>query len=50
MVDEGHLGTGGKVWRRRRKQLARNGFTFEYSATFTQAVSGSGGGDKEAAR
>lgn len=40
MVDEGHLGTGGKVWRKRRKQLARNGFTFEYSATFNQAVSG----------
>ena len=42
MVDEGHLGTGGKVWRNRRKQLAKNGFTFEYSATFNQAVSGSG--------
>ncbi len=42
MVDEGHLGTGGKVWRSRRKQLAKNGFTFEYSATFNQAVSGSG--------
>ena len=42
MVDEGHLGTGGKVWRKRRKQLARNGFTFEYSATFNQAVSGGG--------
>ena len=42
MVDEGHLGTGGKVWRARRKQLARNGFAFEYSATFNQAVSGSG--------
>ena len=41
MVDEGHLGTGGKVWRNRRKQLAKNGFTFEYSATFNQAVSGS---------
>ncbi len=42
MVDEGHLGTGGKVWRKRRKQLAKNGFTFEYSATFNQAVSGTG--------
>lgn len=41
LVDEGHLGTGGKVWRRYRKQLARNGFTFEYSATFNQAVAGS---------
>lgn len=38
LVDEGHLGSGGKVWRKRRKQLAKNGFTFEYSATFNQAV------------
>ena len=42
MVDEGHLGTGGKVWRRRRKQLAKNGFTFEYSATFNQVTGGTG--------
>ena len=42
MVDEGHLGTGGKVWRKYRKQIAKNGFTFEYSATFNQAVSGGG--------
>lgn len=42
MVDEGHLGSGGNVWRNRRKQLAKNGFTFEYSATFNQAVSGGG--------
>ena len=41
LVDEGHLGTGGKVWRDYRKQLAKNGFTFEYSATFNQAVAGS---------
>lgn len=42
LVDEGHLGTGGKVWRKRRKRVAANGFSFEYSATFNQAVSGSG--------
>jgi len=47
LVDEGHLGTGGKVWRQRRKQLAQNGFTFEYSATFNQAVAGGGDGVKE---
>jgi len=47
LVDEGHLGTGGKVWRKRRKQLAQNGFTFEYSATFNQAVAGSGEGIRE---
>ncbi len=38
LVDEGHLGTSGKVWRERRKILASNGFSFEYSATFNQAV------------
>ena len=39
MVDEGHLGASGKVWRERRKELSRGGFTFEYSATFNQVVS-----------
>ena len=38
LVDEGHLGTSGKVWRERRKELSRGGFTFEYSATFNQVV------------
>ena len=38
MVDEGHLGASGKVWRERRAELARGGFTFEYSATFNQIV------------
>ncbi len=41
MVDEGHLGMGGKKWRSHRRQLGANGFTFEYSATFNQAVAGS---------
>ena len=36
LVDEGHLGAKGKVWRERRKELSRGGFTFEYSATFNQ--------------
>ncbi len=36
LVDEGHLGALGKVWRERRKELSRGGFTFEYSATFNQ--------------
>ena len=36
LVDEGHLGASGKVWRERRVELARGGFTFEYSATFNQ--------------
>ena len=38
LVDEGHLGTSGKVWRERRGELSRGGFTFEYSATFNQVV------------
>ncbi len=37
-VDEGHKGTGGDVWRHLRQQLAQTGFTFEYSATFGQAL------------
>ncbi len=39
LVDEGHLGASGKVWRQRRAELARGGFAFEYSATFNQIVS-----------
>lgn len=43
-VDEGHKGTGSEAqaWRSRREALAREGFTFEYSATFGQAVAGAG--------
>ena len=37
-VDEGHKGSGGKVWRTYREALAETGFTFEYSATFGQAL------------
>ena len=36
LVDEGHLGASGNVWRERRAELARGGFAFEYSATFDQ--------------
>ena len=39
LVDEGHLGASGKIWRERRKELSRGGFTFEYSATFNQVTS-----------
>ena len=38
-VDEGHKGSGGEVWRRYRDALGATGFTFEYSATFGQALS-----------
>ena len=39
-VDEGHKGTGSEAqtWRERRQALAATGFTFEYSATFGQAL------------
>jgi superfamily II DNA or RNA helicase len=45
LVDEGHRGMSGKeegVWFRRRSDLCAKGFTFEYSATFEQAVRASG--------
>ncbi len=37
-VDEGHKGSGGEAWRRYRDALGESGFTFEYSATFGQAL------------
>lgn len=37
-VDEGHKGSGGEAWKKYRDQLAETGFTFEYSATFGQAL------------
>ena len=37
-VDEGHKGAGGETWRGMRDALAETGFTFEYSATFGQAL------------
>lgn len=37
-VDEGHKGAGGNAWREMRDALAVTGFTFEYSATFGQAL------------
>lgn len=41
LVDEGHRGAGAGgegAWLSRRNQLAQGGFTFEYSATFKEAV------------
>ena len=42
LVDEGHRGLGSakeeKGWLAHRQKLAGNGFTFEYSATFKEAV------------
>jgi hypothetical protein len=45
LVDEGHRGTSGAeigAWMQKRKQLCENGFSFEYSATFGQAMKASG--------
>ncbi|MDR0610520.1 MAG: DEAD/DEAH box helicase family protein [Planctomycetaceae bacterium] len=39
-VDEGHTGASGDKWIDYRKRLCTNGFSFEYSATFGQAVAG----------
>lgn len=41
MVDEGHRGASSEAgkWLERREKLCATGFAFEYSATFSQAVS-----------
>ena len=44
-VDEGHKGSRGKVWRKYREDLAETGFTFEYSATFGQALAAANNAD-----
>ena len=41
-VDEGHKGSGGQAWRSVRDALGETGFTFEYSATFGQALVAAG--------
>lgn len=40
LVDEGHRGLSGEKWFGYRQKMAEDGFTFEYSATFKQALSG----------
>jgi hypothetical protein len=50
LVDEGHRGTSGAEtgeWMRKRNQLCENGFSFEYSATFGQAMKASGNRELE---
>lgn len=47
LIDEGHRGTGGDEWKQRRDALSENGFAFEYSATFGQAISAAPGNKKE---
>lgn len=38
-VDEGHKGFSGKAWKGLRDKISEIGFTFEYSATFDEAIS-----------
>lgn len=40
LVDEGHRGLSGEKWFGYRQKMAEDGFTFEYSATFKQALAG----------
>lgn len=49
LVNEGHREMSGKeeVWYTRRSDLSTKGFTFEYSATFEQAVQASGNAEFE---
>ena len=42
LVDEGHRGSSGDVWKGIRDRLCASGFSFEYSATFGQAMKASG--------
>ncbi len=38
LVDEGHRGASGDDWKAKRDKLCERGFSFEYSATFKQAM------------
>jgi len=40
-IDEAHRGSQGEVWSEMRGRLAKEGFTFEYSATLGQAAASS---------
>ncbi len=42
-VDEGHKGVGGNAYFDIRDRLTKNGFAFEYSATFGNAIAANGG-------
>ena len=48
LVDEGHKGSGGEVWKGYRNTLTQDGFSFEYSATFGQAIAAQAGANRDA--
>lgn len=53
LVDEGHRGSSGKEtgqWMEARRRLCEGGFSFEYSATFGQAMKGAGVLEQEYAK
>ena len=47
LVDEGHKGSGGEVWKGYRNTLTQEGFSFEYSATFGQAIAAQNGANRD---
>ena len=46
-IDEGHRGSSGEIWKKNRDKLSANGFAFEYSATFAQAINSATGANKK---
>lgn len=46
-IDEGHRGSSGDKWKTNRDKLSENGFAFEYSATFAQAINSAAGTKKK---
>ena len=50
LVDEGHRGLSGDVWYDYRTRLSEEGFAFEYSATFKQALNINAAGNTQRAK
>ena len=50
LVDEGHRGLSGDVWYDYRTRLSEEGFAFEYSATFKQALNANATGNTQQAQ
>ena len=50
LVDEGHRGLSGNVWYDYRNRLSQEGFSFEYSATFKQALNANATGNTAKAK
>lgn len=50
LVDEGHRGLSGDVWYDYRTRLSAEGFAFEYSATFKQALNANATGNAQKAK